>query len=305
MPEENNQSLVKTSVTLNRECEELISSWMEERAGFAPSIFSTPKSEISVISIYQPGESPDILQLQELSQYIKSLSHFGLKPGDPEFTQEIVDKEDWAEVWKNHFKTIEIEDSLWIRPSWEEPPPSPQMADIVIDPGLSFGTGQHATTSYCLRKLASLRKENPNLTNILDAGTGSGILSIAAKKLGYLHVEAFDYDPDAIKCAIENATNNGVSLPIFQAELGTDISELEKKQNYFDFIVANILAETLLANIDDLIGWLKPGGYLSVAGILVEQFDEIIHHFTEKGLVFIDSFPDGEWQSGTFKKPIK
>ena len=300
--QQSNQSLVKTSVTVGKECEELLSSWIEEEAGFAPSIYSTPHAHSSIISIYQPENEPGIINLNHLKAYVDSLSEFDLNIENPVYTQEIVQKEDWAEVWKTHFKPIQIENSLWIRPSWEAQPPSKHLMDIVLDPGLSFGTGQHATTGYCLTKIASLKKEKPDTNKLLDAGCGSGILAIAAKKLGYSVVEAFDYDHEAVKCARDNAKENNVSFSIFQAELGKEIGELDSKNGYFDFIVANILSETLLQYVDQLSSWLRIGGHLSVAGILDVQFENLSMYFSQKGLVLIDSRREGEWKSGTFAK---
>ena len=126
-----------------------------------------------------------------------------------------VPPEDWAESWKRHFKPIEIGGDLLILPSWSKRKPKTGQAVVVLDPGLSFGTGQHATTSFCLNEIVKLRRSSKaSELSLLDGGTGSGILAIAAAKLGYKPVEAFDFDPVSVRVARANATSNGVNRKV-------------------------------------------------------------------------------------------
>ena len=117
--------------------------------------------------------------------------------------------EDWAESWKRHFKPIEIGRRLLIKPSWSRRRPKPHQQVVVLDPGLSFGTGQHPTTAFCLAEVARLVKNAP-ARSFLDIGTGSGILAIAAARLNYQPIWAFDFDPEAVRMARANAQTNQV-----------------------------------------------------------------------------------------------
>ena len=137
-------------------------------------------------------------------------------------------REDWAESWKRHFKPIEIGDALLVKPSWSKRRPRKNQAVVILDPGLSFGTGQHPTTAFCLREIVRLKlakergrlarefktrhhaDEPSALQSFLDIGTGSGILAIAAAKLGYQPVHAFDFDAEAVRIARANARANRV-----------------------------------------------------------------------------------------------
>ena len=131
----------------------------------------------------------------------------GLAVSEPEFFT--LRRSEWAEAWKDFFKPIELSERLMIRPGWYKDPLRPGQQLVVLDPGLSFGTGQHPTTFYCLRQIDRIAVEKPR-SEMLDAGCGSGILAIAAAKLGYSVVDAFDFDPDAVAVARENAAVNHV-----------------------------------------------------------------------------------------------
>ena len=120
-----------------------------------------------------------------------------------------VAREDWSESWKRHFKALEIGPTLLVKPGWVRRRARKGQAVVVLDPGLSFGTGNHPTTEYCLRALAAGRRDGER-QSFWDVGTGSGILAIAAAKLGYAPVVAMDFDAEAVRVARENARRNGV-----------------------------------------------------------------------------------------------
>ena len=134
----------------------------------------------------------------------------GLQIGAGKFALAKVRRENWAESWKRHFKPIEIGGELLIKPSWSKRRAKKNQAVLILDPGLSFGTGQHPTTSFCLEQLVQHRTIKAD-QSFLDIGTGSGILALAAAKLGYSLVEAFDFDPEAVAIARTNARRNRVS----------------------------------------------------------------------------------------------
>jgi len=214
------------------------------------------------------------------------------------FTVRKLAPQNWAESWKRHFKPITIGAKLLIKPSWSRRKAWVGQRVIVLDPGLSFGTGQHPTTRFCLEQIVAFRHERRR-QSFLDVGTGSGILAIAAAKLGYAPLRAFDFDPAAVRIARANAARNRVADRVRIA--CKDITK-ENSQYRCDLICANLLADLLLAQRDRLISWLKPGGRLVVAGILKSQFCDIQAHYEEAGLRLIARAAEKEWESGAFSR---
>ncbi len=208
-------------------------------------------------------------------------------------------KEEWSEVWKKYFHIIHIADNLVIRPSWLEYHARPGQAVVDIDPGMSFGTGQHATTAYCLKVLAREARGGA-YRRVLDAGCGSGILAIAAVKLGYAPVAAFDYDPDAVMVARENIEHNG--LPLSAVELFTADATGYEAPEAFDLAAVNILSPILRAHAGRIVGWVRPGGLLALAGILSGDFDALSSDFAAAGAVELERFTEKEWTSGLFRR---
>jgi ribosomal protein L11 methyltransferase len=206
--------------------------------------------------------------------------------------------EDWAESWKRHFKPLEIGGALLVKPSWSKRRARRGQAVIVLDPGLSFGTGHHPTTGFCLSQIARLRRRGLQ-QSFLDIGTGSGILAIAADKLGYHPTEAFDYDRDAVRIARENARQNRVGAKIFCGDL--TMMDTEGKRR-FDVICANLEAGTLRAEREKIVTRLKPGGYLIAAGVLAVEFSSVRKTYDESGLKFLRGRTDKEWRSAVFRR---
>lgn len=209
-------------------------------------------------------------------------------------------KEDWAEVWKKYFNIIHISERLIVKPSWLEFKPEPGQVIVEIDPGMSFGTGQHATTSFCM-KMIDRMAGTPGINSFLDAGCGSGILTIAAAKLGYSPLVAFDIDPDATKVAAENFEKNRIK-PEEVKLLTTGLVEFCADAGSYDFVAANILGSVLIANRQLIANLVRAGGYLSLAGILNEEFDNLKNVFCETGFAMEYRFSEKEWTSGLFRK---
>ncbi len=173
--------------------------------------------------------------------------------------------EDWAEGWKQHFSVLHL-GQLVIRPTWEEYTPAAGEAVVTLDPGMAFGTGTHGTTRLCLEALAELFAVPSPPQRVLDVGTGSGILAIAAAVLGAHRVLACDIDPQACQTARENAAMNGVTG---QVEI-TD-QPLENLEEDFQVVLANILAEENVRLANELFRRLAVGGVLVLSGILQEK----------------------------------
>ena len=207
-------------------------------------------------------------------------------------------KEDWAEVWKKYFDVIPVSETLVIKPSWRDVERKPGMAVVEIDPGMSFGTGQHATTYYCLKTIDRLAGK-PGVKSMLDAGCGSGILTIAAALRGYDPVDAFDNDPDAVRIAAENLALNriGTVSPVVG-----DAAVWQGRAEQYDLVCANILGHLLVAFRNNIVSWVRPGGYLTLAGILSTEFDGVAAAFIELGFEELDRETLREWTSGLFRK---
>jgi ribosomal protein L11 methyltransferase len=250
--------------------------------------------------------------LPTLRKSLQKINQCGLNIGPGEISVQRVRREDWAESWKRHFKPIEIGAALLIKPSWSKRRPKKNQAVVVIDPGLSFGTGQHPTTAFCLRQLVSslqlakssprnnpkLKTRNPKLS-FLDIGTGSGILAITAAKLGYTPIKAFDFDPESVRIAQENARSNGVSRKVnIRRE---DVTKLPaRSRENFDLICANLISTLLIAERRRILSRLKPGGSLVLAGILKDEFASVQAAYEALGMRLIASRIEKEWQSGAF-----
>jgi ribosomal protein L11 methyltransferase len=214
-----------------------------------------------------------------------------------------VQPRDWSESWKRHFKPMEFGKALLVKPTWSRKRPSTGQQLVLLDPGLSFGTGQHATTRFCLESLVSVRK-SAAAQSFCDMGTGSGILAIAAVKLGYEPVDAFDFDPDCVRIAHENSELNQVvgRLQIEQA----DLTKLPKKgRRQYDVVCANLIYDLLLAEQARILARLKPGGYLVLAGILATQFNAVAKAYRAAGLRLVADKTEREWRSGLFLNPGK
>jgi len=188
--------------------------------------------------------------------------------------------------------------TLLLKPSWSRRRPRPGQAVVILDPGLSFGTGQHPTTAFCLHELVAQRpRAQPR--SCLDIGTGSGILAIAAAKLGYNPVAALDYDSDSIRVARANACLNDVSAMIrFQRRDLTRLPCTGAKK--YSVICANLVANLLVSEQERILARLRTNGVLIVAGILRSEFGQVRIGYENAGLRLVASRTQKEWRSGAF-----
>lgn len=202
---------------------------------------------------------------------------------------------DWSEAWKRFFHVEHITDRITIRPSWEDYAAREGEVVITLDPGMSFGTGKHPTTRACLEFLDTLAVGDLSRP-VLDMGCGSGILSIAAKKLGFAHVRGFDYDADAVVVAKENAALNEVVVPYETRDLANNLDQGA-------VILANILGPVLIEYAAEVTCAVLPGGALVASGILDSLYPEVKAAFEKYGLQEVSSRLIGEWRSGLFTRP--
>jgi ribosomal protein L11 methyltransferase len=189
---------------------------------------------------------------------------------------------DWGEEWKKGLDAFAV-GRVWVRPTWVKRPAPAGTVEVLLDPGMAFGTGTHPTTSLCLGALSDLLAARPG-ASVIDVGTGSGLLAIAAKKLGAGRVVGNDNDPIAVRVARENAEANGVALELTEASV-------EEIPGTFDLVVANILANTLVELAPALTAKLAPGGVLLLSGILSPQEEEVRGAYLARGLA---PLPDGD-----------
>ena len=181
--------------------------------------------------------------------------------------------------------------------NWSKRKARPGQATVILDPGLSFGTGHHPTTAFCLEQIAGLRNESRS-QSLLDIGCGSGILSIAAAKLGYAPVLAFDFDPEAVRVARENAAGNHVRIEITRQ----DLTKLPKRAHRrFDLVCANLIYDLLIQERARIVNRIAIGGTLVLAGILNDQFSKVQRCYESAGLNLVVSRGGGEWRSGAFQ----
>lgn len=194
----------------------------------------------------------------------------------PQSIVPVADRE-WTRVWEDQFQPMQMGKRLWICPSWT-PPPEADAINLLLDPGLAFGTGTHPTTAMCLRALDAASLED---TRIVDYGCGSGILGIAAALLGAQQVLGIDNDPQAITASLDNAMRNEVPTSQFSAHLPA-ASELDNWRYSADWVVANILAGPLIELEPILTSMMAPKGRLLLAGLLAEQAEQVIATYASK-----------------------
>jgi ribosomal protein L11 methyltransferase len=205
-----------------------------------------------------------------------------------------VEEEDWAHAWKAYFRPTRVGDRLVVVPAWEEYAPQEGELPIRIDPGMAFGTGTHATTALCMRWLEELVTPG---SRVIDVGTGSGILAVAAKHLGAAEVVAIDVDPVAVDAARENAGRNGVEIDVRLATLD-QVAEGEA-----DLIVANIIASVIVDILPDVASRLKPGGRFLASGIIAARKEAVTEAMTDAWLLPVGAREQDGWVAILAMKP--
>ena len=201
---------------------------------------------------------------------------------------EILEDKDWEREWMQHYQPMQFGERLWICPSWLAPP-DPDAVNLLLDPGLAFGTGTHPTTALCLETVDQLA---PKGWRVVDYGCGSGILAVAALKLGAGTALAVDNDPQALVATRDNAERNGVDETSLSVALPGDYNAAEW-QGSADLVLANILAGPLLALSDTLLDLLVPSGVLVLSGLLVSQADDVIARYAPALTLRLESQHDG------------
>lgn len=236
----------------------------EDQPIFEPDLGTTPLwSHTHLLALFEADTDADAV-----------FAHLHLLTGAalPEHQAEVIADQDWERSWMDNFQPMRFGQRLWIVPSWHAAP-EPDAVNLLLDPGLAFGTGTHPTTALCLEWLDGQDLEGCNL---LDFGCGSGILAIAALLLGAKQAAGTDIDYQAIEASRDNAERNGIDasrLPLYLPE------QLPAEQA--DVVVANILAGPLVALAPQITSLVKPGGRLALSGILAEQGEDVAAAYAE------------------------
>jgi ribosomal protein L11 methyltransferase len=294
------QSLWQVSITTSLEAEDAVIELLDRVFARPAGIYTNEETKVTVASVYCQKRSEWTPRKRAmLIAGLKEIKEHGLDIGVGTVSVNKVAREDWSESWKKHFKPIEIGSKLLVKPSWIKRRPRKDQAVVVLDPGLSFGTGNHPTTAFCLHELAAHRQTG-TAQSFWDVGTGSGILAIAAVKLGYKPVHAIDFDPEAVRVARENAAQNKVLTGLRITR--QDITKLPRQSlEKYDVICANLISTLLLAEQKRIMSRLQKDGTLILAGILKEEFSQVKKAYQKAGLKLISDRVEGEWCSGAFE----
>jgi ribosomal protein L11 methyltransferase len=243
-----------------------------------------------------------------VAQAERELGHlqaFGLRPiGD--LTGRVVLEADWANAWKAHFPVLRVGRRIVIRPTWRRHRRQPDDVVLALDPGMAFGTGLHPTTRLCLAALESLADRGVLTAGgaggapprVLDVGSGSGILSIAAARLGAREVLAVDVDPIAVDATLANARRNRLAR-VVRAREGSGPSG----ERPFDVVLANLIASLLVGLADGLVADLRPGGVLLASGIFENREAEVVDAFRSRGLEIAGRSAEGDWVALEIRRP--
>lgn len=257
---------------------------------------------IAYLNFYLEPEEDNESILQEVKKELESLREF-LDIGEGTIVKSETEDKDWINNWKEYFHQFYVDDILII-PSWEEVKPEDEGKMIIhIDPGTAFGTGMHETTQLCIRQL---KKYVTPKARILDVGTGSGILSIIALKLGAAYAVGTDLDPCAIPAVEENKEVNGIPAETFDMIIGNimddKVVQAQVGHEKYDIVTANILADVLVPLTPVVVHYMKPGAVYITSGILDVKEEEVKRAVEAAGLTVIEITHQGEWVSITAQK---
>ncbi len=248
------------------------------------------------VKTYLPQNGKEKRVVYTLHRYLKSLRRVTPEIFRSRIKTVSIPEQDWGENWKRFFKPVQVTSRFWVKPPWSQVRLKRGQISIGITPGMAFGTGTHASTQLCIQALEERIKKKG--LSVLDVGTGSGILSIVAAKLGVKEVRGIDIDGVAVENAVENVEKNRVSN-LVRIKKGR-IGGLHKK---FDLIVANIDFKSLRRMRRPLLNHLKGQGILILSGILKGQKEGLCERYVKTGpLRFIKETQEGEWVCLTFKK---
>ena len=267
---------------------ELVNSYIRSGQWDYTDIPEAENTEVVTVKAYLPVDDELDEKLRSFEREVNALSSHNVDKGPGAISCSEIQDEDWAENWKQYFHTEKVGDIIVIKPTWEDYEASPDDVVIELDPGEAFGTGTHPTTAMCIRELETLVKGG---LTVFDVGTGSGILSIAAARLGAAKITAVDYDRTALKVAKENIEQNHVADVITLGQ--SDI--LKQVEGKADLVIANIIADIIIRLFDELEAHLNPGGSLLASGIIADRIGDVTEAALAHGFTIDKVVETGGW----------
>lgn len=245
------------------------------------------KGKVAVVKAYFAEEDNIEEILGYVNEKLVELKEMGIDLGEAKVEHEKMYEEDWANTWKQYYKPSKVGEKIVVKPIWEEYEEKEGELVVNLDPGMAFGTGTHETTRMCIQALEKYVKEE---STVFDVGCGSGILAIAAAKLGAKLAVGVDLDPVAVESSIENVGYNNLNnIKILHGNL------VEVIDGKADIVVANILAEIICILTDDVKRVMKDGGVFITSGIIHDRVDMVCEKLEATGFEVIEKNRDGEW----------
>jgi len=299
---------LKIEITAPLELIDAVSNFLEEtgaqgvfsESGLPPGAADLPESEgVEVIQAFFPADIRSEKRIYAVRKYLKSLEEIFPDVSAPVLATEIISDPDWGEQWKKYFKPIRVCKNIVVKPTWERYTPASRDIVVEIDPGMAFGTGQHASTRMCMEAVEDiiLKDRSVKEWKVLDVGCGTGILGITAAKMGAGDVICVDNDPKATEIAAQNAVINAVDdrLRIWNE----DAAQISETRN---LIIANLTAKLLLKLHAQLVRLLLPDGYLIISGLIETDIPSIEEHFIIAPLEMQNMLTEKEWVCYVLKK---
>ena len=289
-------------IEINPEIEEIVSDIfftnfgcegvvLEEETYKDLEMTSTTRGKLRVFLKTYPNNLKEIMLVERELMKSRGLTEEDL--GSWEITIDEKENQDWSKKWKEKWTVTRVTDKIAVVPSWLSYEPEEGEITITLDPGCAFGTGTHQTTQLCMKALEKYLKKGDS---VADIGTGSGILAILAKKLGGSKIYGCDNDETVIDVCIKNAGVNGIKDVVFELNTADKITE------QYDFVCANILHFVLAEIMGDLKNITKPGGLISLSGILDEKKGIVLDAINKENLKIVDTISQDQWISFVVQK---
>lgn len=307
MTQKTPEKWLKIEITAPAELTDALTNFLEE-AG-AQGVFSEsllpPGSDhpepgdMEVVQAFFTSGAGNEKRISAVYRYLERLEEIFPDAGTPTLVTEIISDPDWGQQWKKYFKPVRVCKNIVVKPTWERYTPSSRDIVVEIDPGMAFGTGQHASTRMCMEAIENtiLKDRSVEKWKVLDVGCGTGILGITAAKMGAQDVICVDNDPKATEIAAENAVINGVDQCL--RIVHDDAAHIREPRN---LIIANLTSKLLMKLRTSLIKILMPDGYLIISGIVEQDIPAMERHFIKKPLHCVERLAEKEWVCYVLKK---
>ena len=281
---------------LQEEAGIFLTAWSGRGVVLEDGVETAGTARLSGIRTYFPAADFTAELRRELLQYLDKLVSLGYRIG--EVQQQVIEEEDWERAWQVHFKSRRLTSRIVVRPPWEEYTPGADDVVLTIYPGMAFGTGRHPSTWLCLWALEELAQAWPpdSEPQVLDVGTGTGILGLAAAHLG-AKVLAIDLDPEALAAVRDN-----IKLNALQDRVRADDIPLANIRQQFDLILGNLTAPDLYSLAESLAGRLRPSGQLIISGFLSSDLPKLQERFLSQGLTHLKTHRKDDWTALVLKR---